>query len=293
MKKITESRRVKVLVAAGFTLPLVILLYSTLLAYRSIHALDDSFGWVSYSQKMKSMLNELLASVKDVESSQRGYMLSGRDYYLDPYSRARATANEQVDSLCPLFVGNMLQEMQFMKLKPLIQHKLEFSDAIVALKKVGRNEDALQVVMSEEKLDVMKNINDIISKMRNREESLLQLRESAAAARARDTEMSLMSLLVLDGAVLMIVLALLVKLRRLEKFVTVCAWSKMVRLGEEWLTIEQYLQRYHGMSVSHGISDSELKKFISQNNLKIVTQPAPAAVAACRNWSGMRLDRHP
>lgn len=280
MKKITESRRVKVLVAAGFTLPLVILLYSTLLAYRSIHALDDSFGWVSYSQKVKSMLNELLASIKDVESGQRGYMLSGREYYLDPYSRARATANEQVDSLCPLFVGNMLQEMQFMKLKPLIQHKLEFSDAIVALKKVGRNEDALQVVMSEEKLDVMKNINDIVSKMRNTEESLLQLRESAAAARARDTEMSLMSLLVLDGAVLLIVLALLVKLRRLEKFVTVCAWSKMVRLGDEWLTIEQYLQRYHGLSVSHGISDKELKKFISQNNLQIGVPPAAAAAVA-------------
>jgi len=276
MKKLSESRRVKVLVAAGFTLPLVILLFSTLLAYRSIHALDDSFGWVSYSQKVKSMLNELLASLKEVESGQRGYMLSGRQDYLEPYHRAHRAVDQQVAGLCPLFVGNILQEMHFMKLQPLIQHKLEFSDAIVALKKAGRNEDALQMLMSEEKLDVMKSIDDIISKMRNTEESLLQLREGAAASRAHETEMSLLSLLVLDGAVLLIVLALLVKLRRLEKFVTICAWSKMVRLGEEWLTIEQYLQRQHGMSVSHGISDKELKKFISQNHVQMGRSPVPA-----------------
>lgn len=272
MKSNTESRRVKVLVAMGFTLPLVILLSSTWLAYRSIHALDDSFGWVSYSQKVKSMLNELLASIKDVESSQRGFMLSGRDYYLDPYIRSRETVKEGMNNLRPLTVGNLLQESQFMKLRPLITHKLEFSDTIVALKKAAHDADAFQVVMSEEKLNVMRDICDIIVKMRNTEEGLLQLREGAAASRAQETELILLSLLVLDGAVLFIVLALLVKLRRLEKYVTVCAWSKMVRLGEEWLTIEQYLQRYHGMSVSHGISDRELKKFISQNNL--VTQPA-------------------
>lgn len=264
---VTENRRVKVLVAMGFTLPLVILLSSTVLAYRSIHALDDSFGWVSYSQKVKTMLNELLASVKEVESSQRGYMLSGREYYLDPYSRARESVKEGIINIRPLIIGNLLQETQLKKLAPLIKHKLEFSDTIISLKRAGRDNDAFQVLMSEEQMNVMKEITDLISKMRNTEEGLLQLREGAAASRARETEMILLSLLVLDGAVLFIVLALLIKLRRLEKYVTVCAWSKMVRLGDEWLTIEQYLQRYHGMSVSHGISDKELKKFISQNNL--------------------------
>src|ERR1700742_1076330 len=131
----TDGRRIKVLVAMGFTFPLIILLSSTFLAYRSIHALDDSFGWVSYSQKMKSMLNELLASIKDVESSQRGYMLSGRDYYLEPYSRAREAVKGEMKNLSPLCVGNLLQETQFVKLEPMIKHKLQLCDTIVDLKK--------------------------------------------------------------------------------------------------------------------------------------------------------------
>lgn len=269
MKSQPQSRRIRALVAMGFALPLVILLFSTWLAYRSIHALDDSFGWVSYSQKMKGMLNDLLASVKDVESCERGYMLSGREYYLDPFSRAKETVKDQMKNLKPLTSGNMLQETHLAKLEPLVRHKLELSGNIIALKKAGHDADAMQMVLTEEKLGVMTDISDIIGKMRNTEESLLQLREGAAASRARETEMILLSLLVLDGAVLLIVLALLVKLRRLEKYVTVCAWSKMVRFGDEWLTIEQYLQRYHGMSVSHGISDKELEKFISDNNLKM------------------------
>src|SRR5262249_19407819 len=133
--KAPDNRRVKVLVVMGFTFPMVILLVSTFLAYRSIHALDDSFGWVSYSQKMKSMLNELLASIKDVESSQRGYMLSGRDYYLDPYSRAREAVKGEMTNLSPLCVGNLLQETQFLKLDPMIKHKLQLCDTIVNLKK--------------------------------------------------------------------------------------------------------------------------------------------------------------
>ncbi|HVW84195.1 MAG TPA: PAS domain-containing protein [Bryobacteraceae bacterium] len=34
---------------------------------------------------------------------------------------------------------------------------------------------------------------------------------------------------------------------------TICAWTKRVRVDGKWIAIEEYLQERHGLSVSHGI----------------------------------------
>lgn len=39
-----------------------------------------------------------------------------------------------------------------------------------------------------------------------------------------------------------------------RELLTVCAWSKRVRLGEAWIPIEEYLARVHGLEVTHGIA---------------------------------------
>ncbi len=38
------------------------------------------------------------------------------------------------------------------------------------------------------------------------------------------------------------------------EFVTLCAWTRMVRFEGEWISVESYLQRRYGVRTSHGIS---------------------------------------
>ena len=38
-----------------------------------------------------------------------------------------------------------------------------------------------------------------------------------------------------------------------QNWITVCAWTKRVRFRGEWLSMENYLLRAHGLSISHGI----------------------------------------
>jgi hypothetical protein len=42
--------------------------------------------------------------------------------------------------------------------------------------------------------------------------------------------------------------------------VTLCAWSKTVRDGDEWVSFEEYLHRRFGLRVTHGLSPAQLKK---------------------------------
>ena len=34
---------------------------------------------------------------------------------------------------------------------------------------------------------------------------------------------------------------------------TICAWTKRILVGDQWLTLEEYFQRVHGLTVTHGI----------------------------------------
>lgn len=35
---------------------------------------------------------------------------------------------------------------------------------------------------------------------------------------------------------------------------TICAWTHRIRFGDSWVSIEDYLSRVHGLTVTHGIS---------------------------------------
>ncbi len=43
----------------------------------------------------------------------------------------------------------------------------------------------------------------------------------------------------------------------------ICAWTKQVKVGDEWISIDKYLSEHLGMRLSHGISTEGLAKFMS------------------------------
>ena len=71
--KPNKTRRIQILVATGFSLPLVTLFMATLLTYSSSQALWETFQWVPFSQRVEDSLGDLLATVEDAELGQRGW----------------------------------------------------------------------------------------------------------------------------------------------------------------------------------------------------------------------------
>jgi PAS domain S-box-containing protein len=45
---------------------------------------------------------------------------------------------------------------------------------------------------------------------------------------------------------------------------TMCAWTKRVRIHGAWVPIEQYLAEQHGLRVSHGIAPDAFRKLFDQ-----------------------------
>ena len=59
-----------------------------------------------------------------------------------------------------------------------------------------------------------------------------------------------------------------------NQLLTVCAWTKRIRAGEEWQTIEDFLTTRLHLKVTHGISDEARQEFVASLE-KGATPPKP------------------
>ncbi len=65
-------------------------------------------------------------------------------------------------------------------------------------------------------------------------------------------------------------------LHRLQnQLLTICAWTKRIRTGEEWQTIEDFLTTRLHLKVTHGISDEARQEFVASLD-KGTPPPKPA-----------------
>ena len=61
----------------------LLLLISFYFLYQQINSLSESERWVNNSNEVKLKLEQILSSVKDAETGQRGYLLSHDSIFLE------------------------------------------------------------------------------------------------------------------------------------------------------------------------------------------------------------------
>src|SRR3954449_6396937 len=76
-------------IAAGYVLALGVLVVIGGLAYWSTSTLISNNARVEHTYKVLKGLEEYLSLVKSAETGQRGYLLTGKQPYLEPHRSAR------------------------------------------------------------------------------------------------------------------------------------------------------------------------------------------------------------
>jgi hypothetical protein len=57
------------------------------------------------------------------------------------------------------------------------------------------------------------------------------------------------------------------RIRRMGRLLTICMWTKQVRVNGEWISVEDYLTKHVGLSLSHGISKEAAEQILSEEGL--------------------------
>jgi len=70
----------------GFSISLLILILSSVASYISIKSLLNSAQLVEHSNLVSKKTNEIISTMKDAETGQRGFLLTGEPAFLEPYN---------------------------------------------------------------------------------------------------------------------------------------------------------------------------------------------------------------
>nr|MDH4448647.1 CHASE3 domain-containing protein [Acidovorax sp.] len=91
-------------------------------------------------------VSTLLQSMLDAETGQRGYLLTGDETYLAPYSAAVSTVHSNLDNLRTQFMAEPSDMQEFAYLSRQVSRKLAEMELSVRLRRQG-NEDAWKFVL--------------------------------------------------------------------------------------------------------------------------------------------------
>ena len=254
-----RSRHARRLILAGLLVPCVLIVVPAIIVYRAERQLATSFRWVEHTLKVEQQLTRVLTLIVDAETGQRGFILTSSETYLAPYYRALAELPEETAELDSLTLDNPVQQEHLRELGPLVAAQLEFMAETVSQARQSEG-GAPRTLDIDRGRKTMNAIRGRLKLMEQEESHLLVARQEQVASRARASTALLFTLV---GLSLLFALAMLLTLRRLFKLrelVKICAWSRTVEYGGEWLSFEQYLQRRFHVDTSHGISPAEAER---------------------------------
>jgi signal transduction histidine kinase len=174
-------------IAAGFGLTLAILVINAGITYRNIvKAINDSY-WVSHTNQVLATLEGTLSTIKDAENGERGYLITGRENYLEPYNTFLTSIDDYVQHLKTLTVDNLNQQRRIAELEPKITNQLDVLNQTIALRREQGFEAAQQVSLSGRGEREMNEIRSLVAQMENEERLLLQQRTQEAQTTAQQT----------------------------------------------------------------------------------------------------------
>ena len=184
---ITMKMTVGIKIGAGFCLAVATLAIIGGTAYRSTQQLVDTAALVTHTEDVLRSLEEIISSLKDVESGQRGYAITGEDSFLDPYREGLGKIENDVRQVRSLTKDNDQQQRRLDAIDPLIARRLDIAREIVEARKGGTFETAQKLVASGKGKQVMNDIRKVVAVMENDESELLKKRQADADASAART----------------------------------------------------------------------------------------------------------
>jgi signal transduction histidine kinase/DNA-binding response OmpR family regulator/CHASE3 domain sensor protein/HAMP domain-containing protein len=159
----------------GLGLSLLLLFISSLASYNSIRSLIRSSEMVQHSNEVINGLEEVISTLKDAETGQRGFLLTGDQVFLEPYNGATERSVSLLENVGSLTRDNPVQQKNVTRLNVLINERMKILEKTIAIKKRGGNVTVAELLNGKTYMD---SARAVIKSMETEEKRLLEDRTS-------------------------------------------------------------------------------------------------------------------
>ncbi|MGI4022620.1 MAG: response regulator [Janthinobacterium lividum] len=154
----------------GFGLSLLLLIISSLASYISIRNLLSNAENVTQNNNVILRLESIISTMKDAETGQRGFLLSGEEIFLQPYIGADQKVFSRIKEVRQLTTGSIIQQQQILQLEAAVTARFVKLQQLIDQKRASKNISLEQLKQGKEKMDALRAL---ISNMEKQEKAVL------------------------------------------------------------------------------------------------------------------------
>ena len=119
----------------GFGASLLILMISSIASLTSIRSLLNSAEQVRHTNEVVQKLEETISTMKDAETGQRGFLITGKEEFLEPYQGSFQKTTALLDNIQQLTIDNPVQQQNIVRLSAVIKKRFGKLQELIDKKK--------------------------------------------------------------------------------------------------------------------------------------------------------------
>jgi PAS domain S-box-containing protein len=179
-------RRSRSLVNVTIAVSIIVLLAGALATYGAFRQFSSASSALSAAQGSQLALEQVLSLLRDAETGQRGFLLTQRPAYLEPYNAALASLDVQLGRLANAFADQPEQQRALVRLNALVATKRTELAQTINVAQTLSFDTANEIVLTDAGKATMDAIRGVVGTMQTEEQSQMteQLRRTAAAQTA-------------------------------------------------------------------------------------------------------------
>ncbi len=154
----------------GFGLSLLLVIISSVASYLSISNLLSNAKKVDQNNSVIFNLESIISTMKDAETGQRGFLLSGKEVFLQPYNNADQKVFDAIKEVRQLTSGDRFQQQQIDHLNTVIIARFLQLKKLIDYKRTGKSISIDQLNQGKAEMDALRNV---VGNMENQERAIL------------------------------------------------------------------------------------------------------------------------
>lgn len=186
MKKISTRSYIII----GFLVALSFVGYFVWATYRNMRQTETESRNVKSALQTLLLLESTLNDMQELESGQRGYLISGKENFLNAYNESLAQVAADTSAINQLDQNDSIDQHEIVHLQSLIRDKISFSEHVISTRNTIGYDSAAYMVQTERGKKLMDSIRKVIFTLEDEDRTLLQqsnkLRSQTASQTARE-----------------------------------------------------------------------------------------------------------
>jgi len=150
--------------------------------------LVDNAQMVDHTHEVLENLERIVSQLKDAETGQRGFVITGEPHYLEPYNAGLMGVEHAVAEVRRLTSDNPAQQGSLDVTERLIKSKLGELSQTIDLRRDAGFDSAREVVLTDAGKRTMDDLRAVVAGMEKDERRLLEQRAAATESTATKTK---------------------------------------------------------------------------------------------------------